>query len=179
MKRLPLGPAIVALCTGCATKLPPLDQATASAAQKKSPAAELARAEARIRGLTACPTGDFAPATPLSFLVAAMDSADTDTGKARALFRLYRDAGCDIHAPDKAGLRPIHSAILFRDPAATQFLLDNGADPAMPIEAPSKLAGKTGYDFAALVCANRAGRCPALMATLEQWKPARRSPQGK
>ena len=114
---------LLALCAACATPRVPLDQATASATLKKSPAAELARASERIRGLNACPAGDFTPATPLSFLVAAMDSPETDSGKARALFRLYLGAGCDIHAPDKTGLRPIHSAILFRDPAAAQIVV--------------------------------------------------------
>lgn len=174
MKRLPLvGLAIAVLCAGCATIPAPLDQATASAVLKKSPAGELARVSERIRGLSACPTGDFAPATPLSFLVAAMDAPDTDTEKAKSMFRLYRDAGCDIHAPDKAGLRPVHSAILFRNPSILQFLLDSGADPARTIEAPSKLAGRTGYEFAGIVCAKRAERCPALAATLDKWKAAK------
>ena len=140
---------------------------------KTSSPSELAQVEARVKGLSGCPAGEFAPATPLSFLVAAMDSPDTDAEKAKSLFRYYRAAGCDIHAPDQAGLRPIHAAILFRNPPVAQFLLDSGADPAMPIAAPSKQTGRSGYEFAALVCAKNAERCPALMATLEKWKSAK------
>lgn len=173
VRALLLATLLAALGAGCAAHRPPLDQATASAALKQSPESELAQASERIRGLAACPTGDFAPATPLSFLAAAMDSPETDAGKARVLFRLYREAGCDIHAPDKAGLRPVHSAILFRNPSILQFLLDSGADPATTIEAPSKLAGRTGYEFAEIVCAKRAERCPEIVATLEKWKSAR------
>jgi len=165
-----LAAAVVLSCAGCATPRVPLDQATASAVQKSAPASELARAAERIRALSACPAAEFVPATPLSFLVAAMDAPEADAEKAKLLFRLYRDAGCDIQAPDRAGLRPIHSAILFRNPALAQFLLESGADPALPIEPPSKQSGKSGYEFTELVCAKNAGRCPALKAVLEQWK---------
>lgn len=164
---------LAALCAGCAAPGVPLDQATVMAVLNESPATELTQTAERIRGLAACPEVDFAPATPLSFLVAAMDAPDMDAEKAKSLFRLYRAAGCDIHAPDQDGLRPIHSAILFRNPSVVQFLLDSGADPALPIEPPSKQAGRSGYEFAALVCAKNAERCPALIATLEKWKSAK------
>ena len=80
--------------------------------------------------LQRCPEEDFAPTTPVGFVVAGWN----ETGNADrfgAALELLLAHGCDINASDQRGLTPLHSAILFNNTPAARRLLELGADSTL------------------------------------------------
>jgi len=145
----------------------PLDRMTVYATEKGYPAWVQSLATYRLKHLSHCPSEQFKPSTPLSFLVAAMDSADTDLERAKELFRHYQSVGCDINAANR-GLRPIHEAILFKNISIVSYLLENGANPNLKIEEPSKQAGLDAFQWADQVCAKNKEKCVELRVALKK-----------
>lgn len=145
----------------------PLDQMTIYATVKAYPTWVRSLAAYRLKQVSHCPTEPFSPSTPLSFLVAAMDEADADLERIKELFRRYLNIGCDINAANR-GLRPIHEAILFKNASIVSYLLENGANPNLKIEEPSKQAGKDAFQWADHVCAKNKDKCLELMVALKR-----------
>ena len=86
----------------------------------------------RLRAVNSCPdTRDFAPASPLTFLLVSMDREGVDAAETEALFRRFVKLGCDINGISANGLRPIHVAILFRRPDLLKLVIGLGARPEL------------------------------------------------
>ena len=60
--------------------------------------------------------------------IASSDSTPLHFAKTVKTAKLLLEHGADIHARDKHGWQPIHSAV--DNPLLLEFLIDNGADPA-------------------------------------------------
>ena len=130
-------------------------------------------ARLRTRILLSCPQySDFAPAGPLIFLISNMESKTVDVTESRAIFKEFIQRGCDINAINDSGLRPIHAAILFRDPASLKFLIDLGADPNQKTgpESSSRYASRSAYltasAYLAEICTKSHANCDDLRAIL-------------
>ena len=68
----------------------------------------------------------------INFIVAGYGEPSTDDGYAKRLILDYQAYGCDINEYDATGLTPLHDAILFSQPEMVRFLLEIGADSAVP-----------------------------------------------
>lgn len=144
----------------------PLDEVVVYATAKRYAVWMRWAAEARLLNIKECPNGQFGPATPLSFLVAAMEVKGADREEAEQVFLRFQSLGCDINAPEATGLTPLHVAVLFRDAGAVAFLLQHGADPEAKIVGKSKHSGSSVREFARLVCDQGKQPCDALNAAL-------------
>lgn len=61
-------------------------------------------------------------------------------------------SGCDISAPDAAGLSPLNAAILYNEPVLVGFLLERGADTSKRIASPKEhLNGLDSLEFVDLL----------------------------
>ena len=68
-------------------------------------------------------------------------------------------AGCDIHAPDAAGLSPLNQAILYNEPKLVSLLLGYGAEPDRKILSKKKyLNGLSSYEFLQLLIEEKKDR---------------------
>jgi len=146
----------------------PLDLLTVYATDKDTSSIHQYISLLSHKRLSACPHEQYKPRTsPLSFLVAAMDSERTNIDNAREIFYHYLKIGCDINSEDDTGLTPLHSAILFKNPTIIVFLLENGADPKYKLRRNLKHAGKDSYQYLNLICSKDPTNCQKLRAALK------------
>lgn len=144
----------------------PLDEIVVYATSARYPVWMRWAADARLARVRQCPKQQFGPATPLSFLVAAMGGGYGDAERTRQVFITFQEAGCDINAREQTGLAPLHTAILFKNASAVTFLLGRGADVNIKITGKSDLAGRNALEFARYVCEKDGKNCGAIYQAL-------------
>ena len=127
--------------------------------------------ERKLYSLKECPYLEFAPTSPLMFVVSGLYRERNSVEKSQKLFRHFQSIGCNINRPNKsqegiAGLRPLHMVMLSRDLNLVNFLIEHGADKNLKISSPHSLAGYTTLDWLAKICQKRKENCKELERVL-------------
>lgn len=84
-------------------------------------------AEWMVGRLDHCPSEDFLPTTPVSFVVAGWEQTG-EGERFERLLGLLITRGCEIDSYSGRGLTPLHNAILFNNVSVVDALLRLGAD---------------------------------------------------
>lgn len=84
----------------------------------------------------------------IPMLVAAHSFPENNQTEIMVALHTTLNHGCDISEPDQAGLQPLNAAILFHDLVMVRYLLQQGADPYLPIHRPdSPVDGLNSFEF--------------------------------
>lgn len=100
----------------------------------------IAKARLRLEKFASCELDTFSDSIPIAhYLVNVATEPGADRPFLETLFEKAVAEGCSLNSLDPvSGLRPIHSAVMWNDPALVELLMRKGANQYAQIQRPGK-----------------------------------------